>query len=55
MTDNKKSRRPLVRWRERRRAKRQDALERENLKNERLDPSTRAVVDAERAARYVTF
>jgi hypothetical protein len=52
MTDNRKSQRPLVRWRERRRAKRQEALEREHFKNERLDPSTRAFVDGEHSARF---
>jgi len=42
---------PLTRWRDRRRAKRQAALEREFHQDERLDPSTRAYTDADNHAR----
>lgn len=45
---------PMARWRERRRAKRQHALEREFHQQERLDPSTRAYTDADNHARRWT-
>ena len=41
----------LTRWRDRRRAKRQEALEREFHQDERLDPSTRAYSSADNHAR----
>ena len=44
----------LTRWRDRRRAKRQEALEREFHQDERLDPSTRAYSSADNHARRWT-
>jgi hypothetical protein len=44
----------ITRLRERRRAKRQQALEREYHDHERLDPSTRAYTDADNHARRWT-
>jgi hypothetical protein len=44
----------VTRWRERRRVKRQEALEREFHHDERLDPSTRAYTNADNHARRWT-
>lgn len=44
----------LVRWRERRRAKRQQAIEREYFEEERLSPTTRAYTSADNHARRWT-
>ena len=52
MKEQKKINSPLARWLQRRRAKRQEALEREYFHNERLDPSTRAFVKGEHDARF---
>lgn len=46
--------RGLTRWLARRRAKRQEALEREFHRDERLDPSTRAYTNADNHARRWT-
>ena len=45
---------PLTRWRERRRAKRQQALERAYFQQERLSPTTHAYTDADNHARRWT-
>lgn len=44
----------FARWREHRRAKRQQALEREYFDNERLSPTTRAYTSADNHARRWT-
>ena len=44
----------FARWRERRRAKRQQALEREYFEDERLSPTTRAYTNADNHARRWT-
>lgn len=44
----------FARWREHRRAKRQQALEREHFQDERLSPMTRAYTDADNHARRWT-
>ncbi len=44
----------LARWRERRRTKRQQALEREYFEQERLNPTTRAYTGADNHARRWT-
>lgn len=43
-----------ARWRERRRAKRQMAIERGHSEPDRLDPTTRAYTDADNHARRWT-
>ncbi len=54
MTEQKATTGRLARWRQRRRAKRQIALEREHFQHERLSPTTRAYTDADNHARRWT-
>ena len=54
MTERHTHENHLTRWRERRSAKRQEALEREFHQQDRLDPSTRAYASADNHARRWT-